>query len=276
MSLAASIVLYKTNPQHLERALNCLLNQSQRLDRIYLVDNFSDQGLPQAYVRHPRIDYIPAGRNLGYGRAHNLALQKSLASKATYHLVMNADVYFENDCVEHIVQFMDKHPQVGNLMPRVFFPCGDEQYLAKLLPSPLDLLVRRFIPVHAVREKINSRYELRFGAKNRIMQVPFLSGSFMFLRVSALRRVGLFDEKFFMYLEDVDLNRRILEHYETVFYPWVQIWHEFGKHSYKNFRLFLEHMRSAFHYFNKWGWLFDAQRRRVNSETVRSLGTGHD
>jgi len=103
------------------------------------------------------------------------------------------------------------------------------------------------------------------------MEVPYLSGCFMFMRVEVLKKIGLFDERFFMYLEDTDLSRRIHRVSKTIYYPEVSIYHEYGKGSYKNPRLSLYHIKSAFKYFNKYGWFFDKERVRVNTITLKKL-----
>ena len=99
------------------------------------------------------------------------------------------------------------------------------------------------------------------------MNVPVLSGCFMFLRTSALKDVGLFDENIFMYLEDTDLSRRIHTKYKTIFYPKVQITHEYAKESNKSKKLLKYHIQSAIYYFNKWGWVFDKQRDEINQNS---------
>ena len=118
-------------------------------------------------------------------------------------------------------------------MPKILYPNGDLQYLCKLLPTPIDLIFRRFFPHFYKKAGLLSRYELRDSGYDHTMMVPSLSGCFMLLRSGVLRRVGGFDEKFFMYLEDVDLCRRIGKIAETVYYPDVTVFHEFSKGSYK-------------------------------------------
>ena len=100
------------------------------------------------------------------------------------------------------------------------------------------------------------------------MFVPYLSGCFMLLRQSSLREVGLFDERFFMYPEDVDLTRRIAEHYETVFFPEVSVVHEHGRASHKSVKMFFIHAYNLCKYFNKWGWIHDPIRKRLNKKTL--------
>lgn len=99
---------------------------------------------------------------------------------------------------------------------------------------------------------------------NQVMNVPFLSGCFMFLRNDALKKTGLFDERFFLYAEDTDLSRRMHQQFETLFFPSVEINHVHARGSYKDFRLTFHNIKSAFQYFNKWGWFFDEERIMIN------------
>ncbi|MCD7932675.1 MAG: hypothetical protein LUH15_15715 [Tannerellaceae bacterium] len=105
-----------------------------------------------------------------------------------------------------------------------------------------------------IREQIDYRFEMRFTDYNQIMNVPYLSGCFMFLRTSVIKEIGLFDEHIFMYCEDTDLNRRIYQKYKTIYYPDVSIVHNFEKGSHKNIRLLWIHIKAAVYYLNKWGW----------------------
>jgi GT2 family glycosyltransferase len=93
----------------------------------------------------------------------------------------------------------------------------------------------------------------------------------MFLRTEALEEVGLFDERFFMYPEDIDLTRRIHSKYRTVFYPDVSIIHHHAKDSYESIKMLKIHIVNIIKYFNKWGWIFDKDRRVINKETIDQL-----
>ncbi len=92
----------------------------------------------------------------------------------------------------------------------------------------------------------------------------------MFVRTTVFEKVGGFDERFFMYAEDVDLSRRIHRNYKTIFYPKVSITHEYEKGSYTNYKLLKYHITSLFKYFCKWGWFFDKERRDINQLAVIS------
>ena len=93
----------------------------------------------------------------------------------------------------------------------------------------------------------------------------------MFLRMEALKKVGLFDERIFLYTEDIDLTRRIHRHFRTVFYPHATIYHYHERASYKNVRILFHHVTSAIAYYNKWGWFYDPERKEINRNVLLKL-----
>ncbi len=273
-----SLVTFNNNSTNVSKLIdNCL--KSNLLFKFYLIDNSPNEKLKSLVNISDKIVYIFNKTNLGYGKAHNMALSDSISYGVPYHLVINPDVYFSPDVLEKLYEFMENNPDVGLVMPKVLSPDGGLQFLCKLLPTPIDLISRRFLswgPFKKYVHRRNRLYELRFTGYNRIMEVPNLSGCFMFLRTSILKKVGLFDERFFMYLEDTDLSRRIHCVAKTVYYPYAHIYHEYGKGSYKSFRLLRIHILSAIKYFNKWGWFNDAERDNINARTLKKLGYNSD
>jgi GT2 family glycosyltransferase len=265
-----SIVLYHNKQEQIKRIIRSLFLCKNLNIKLYLIDNSRNDTLKELVnIDNHRIEYIFNNKNLGYGKAHNIAIKKSIENGILYHLVLNPDVYFNDNILDELYIYMEKHKDVGNIIPLVKYPNEDIQYLCKLLPSPLDLIFRRFIPFKTLKNKKNDKYELKFTGYDKIMNVPSLSGCFMFLRSDVLKEIGLFDESFFMYLEDVDLNRRIHEKYKTIFYPKVQIYHEYAKDSYKKKKLLIYHIKSAINYFNKWGWIFDKKRFKINDKIIK-------
>jgi GT2 family glycosyltransferase len=186
---------------------------------------------------------------------------------------MNPDIYFAEGTIEDIYRFMEDNSSIGMLMPKVLYPDGSLQHLCRLLPSPFILLVRKmnFPPFKSLAARKNQEYELRFADYNKIIEAPYLSGCFMFVRSEVFRKVGIFDERFFLYLEDVDLSRRISRFYKTLYYPQAVIYHGYRKGSYKNVLLLVHHISSAIKYFNKWGWFFDEERKGINNKTLCTL-----
>jgi GT2 family glycosyltransferase len=191
-----------------------------------VVDNSPTDNL-RAVCKDFPCNYIHNPSNPGYGAAHNIALKNSLDTAIDYHLILNADVVFSENVLFKIMTFMEDNKKIGQIMPKVLNSDGSIQRLCKLVPTPIDLILRRFLPFR-LSIKSRKRFELWESGYDKTMFVPYLSGCFMFIRCDALRRVGIFDERFFMYPEDIDLTRRIACEFDTVFYPDVEVVHEHG------------------------------------------------
>lgn len=262
---SASIVVYQHQYQQVAGLVQTLLS-IESCRKVTIIDNSPSPVMQKEVPSLDRLQYLFPGKNLGYGSGHNVALKEAL-SASTYHLVVNPDIHLEAASLSSMMTMMERSPGIGLLMPQVLYGNGDLQYLCKRFPTPFDLVFRRFLPGFLKRllEERLDRYELRHMDYNKRMEVPNLSGCFMFLRVEVLRYVGLFDERFFMYLEDTDLCRRINMQFQTVYWPEVSIVHQYEKGSYKSFRLLKYHIVSAFRYFNKYGWFFDPVRTTINS-----------
>ena len=272
MKLSASIVLYNTKIEDLKRVIDSYFAY-QGEKQLFLVDNSPTDKLKDIVEMYPNNDiyYIFNNENMGYGKAHNIAIKKSIEQELPYHIILNPDIIIEEGTLEKLTIYMEQHPEIGNIMPKIIYPNGELQYLCKLLPSPIDLIFRRFIPLKKWKDNINKRYELHAFEYDKIMNIPNLSGCFMFLRTEALKKIGLFDENIFMYLEDIDLNRRIHSQYKTIYYPDATVIHEHQKESYKSKKLLKAHIKSAIYYFNKYGWFFDKERTNINRNVLREL-----
>ncbi|MEI6079655.1 MAG: glycosyltransferase family 2 protein [bacterium] len=269
--LTVSVVAYKNNRAELQHLIDKILKSTIKDLKLVIVDNSPTDELRSLVSANPAIDYIFNDGNLGYGSAHNVAIRKYIDT-SKYHLVLNPDISFKADVLSNLYSYMEQNTDVGLVMPKVLYEDGSIQHLCKLLPTPMDLLFRRFLPFKSLKKRMNEKYELRFTGYKGAFSAPSLSGCFMFIRTEALKSVGLFDERFFMYMEDLDLSRRIHSKYKTMFYPKVQIHHGYAKGSYKSFGLLKHHTCSAIKYFNKWGWFFDKERRMVNEKTLNDLG----
>lgn len=268
MSISCSVVSYHNPPGQIADVLRSISAASGIV--VTLVDNSRDDSLA-AVARQFAARYIHRPENPGFGAAHNIAIEEAVASCSAYHIVINPDVSFGPEVIPSLHAFMDAHPDIGLVMPDIRYPDGSQQHLCKLLPNPVDLFVRRFLPtLYRFSGRLDA-YEMRASGYDRTMDVPALSGCFMFLRTSVLRKTGGFDERYFMYLEDVDLSRRIGRVARTVYHPAVCITHAYQKGSYKSSVLLRRHVRSAIRYFNKWGWFFDVERSAVNRAALLAL-----
>ncbi|MDR1814664.1 MAG: glycosyltransferase [Tannerella sp.] len=259
--LNASIVLYRHKPDTLKDLVD-VLTQAQNVSQIFLIDNSPVNNLIFSDIQKTK--YIHNPKNLGYGKAHNIAIRETIKQGIEYHLVVNPDVIFKPEILPQIETYMSEHQDVGLLSPKMFSPEGELQYQCKLLPSPSDLIFRRFLPSKWTQKR-QYCYEMRASGYDHIMEAPYLQGSFMFLRTETLMETGLFDERFFLYPEDIDLTRRIHQKYKTIFFPEAQIVHKHERASYKSLKMLIIHTREMIKYFNKWGWFCDQNRIVINN-----------
>lgn len=271
--LNISIVLYHPKWEQEVLPLVEQLLQVKNLRKIYLLDNTEPEYRKTEMAKQKetlaaqfgtkQLRYMALTQNVGYGKAHNIALRESAYYKTDFHLVMNCDIRVKAEDIDAMHDWIMANSQVGQLMPKVLNPDGTQQYVAKRLPSPLDVFGRRFLPAWLVARR-NKRYELRDMDLDRPINAPYLSGCFMLLRTQAAVEAGLFDERYFMYPEDIDLTRTIHRNWLTLYYPQWTITHAHARDSYNNKHMLRIHIQNMCRYFNKWGWLFDSERRRFN------------
>jgi GT2 family glycosyltransferase len=266
--VVGSIVTYKTAPEEVEQAIRQFLSVPLRA-HLCIIDN-SPEPLSIAAYADPRISYYFANRNLGYGRAHNIALRAS-RNRARYNLVMNTDITYSPDVVTRLVAFMDANPHAGLAAPKVLYPDGSLQHVCRLLPTPANMFLRRFLPRSGWTERADSLYELRWWDHECVANIPYFQGSFMMLRTPLYDRVGGFDERFFLYGEDIDLTRRIHAIAATLYVPQVRITHQYRRFSNRSLLGTWYGIQNNCRYFNKWGWFFDPERRKINSRVVDSI-----
>lgn len=266
--LSASLVLYNNKQEDVDNVLNCVLQSN--IEKLCIVDHSFDDRFKKLEVKSDKIVYIHTD-NDGYGKGNNIGYKIiSQIEKSKYHIVLNPDIIFPPETIDRLVEFMDENPDVGQVMPKVYYPNGDFQYLCKLLPTPSDIFLRQFAP-HSIRDKNDKRYALKDANYSIVMDIPSLSGCFMFFRSSCYEQIGGFDERFFMHFEDIDITRRIGNIARTVYYPKASIIHAHEAAHKKSKEMLLIGFKSALKYFNKWGWFFDKERSLRNKKTLKYL-----
>ncbi len=266
-NLTCSIVLYKHSPGNLTGLIKGVL-ECGLVKTLFLIDNSPTDDL-KVLATDERIKYIFNNANIGYGGGHNIAMRKALGF-AKYHAVLNPDIMFNPGTLEGLYDYMETHADVGHVMPKIKYPDGSIQHLCKLIPTPFDLIARRFVPERFTKKQ-TAHFELHDSGYNKLMEVPYLSGCFMFFRIETVQKIGFFDEDFFMYSEDIDISRRIYKVAKTMFYPTVEAIHVHERGSYKNTRLLWIHIVNIIRYFNKWGWFFDKERKRINKKILQQI-----
>lgn len=264
-AITASIVVYNNDCDEISRLLDCLVLSN--VVKIFIIDN-SVTSTFQNLCLNRKIEYIHNPTNPGFGAAHNIAITKTIELGCAYHFIVNPDIYFEGDIITPMIEYMHMDSSIGMLMPQILNLDGTVQNLPKLLPSPLSILLRKIKKPSAIYQKFINQYELRNVPKELIYNAPVLSGCFTLLNLEAIKKVGLYDDTYFMYFEDWDLSRRMHQHYKTIYFPLVSVFHGYDSGANKSKKLFKIYINSAFTYFNKWGWFFDSDRKEINKRAL--------
>ncbi|WP_330441901.1 glycosyltransferase family 2 protein [Flavobacterium sp. C4GT6] len=267
--MTGCIVLYNNEKKILLDCISSFIN-SEIISKLYLIDNSPTYKL-RNISNDPRIEYIHNPSNPGFGAAHNMAINKSINEGVDFHFVINPDVSFDSNVIQEMVNYMKLNEDVGMMMPQILNFDGTVQNLPKLLPTPFSILMRKLKRPKFIYDSFINRYELRNVPEDLIYEAPILSGCFTLFNLKALKKVGGYDDKFFMYFEDWDLSRRMNKSFKTVYFPKVFVYHGYESGANKHRLLFKIFIKSAIYYFNKWGWFFDKERELVNKKTLNQF-----
>lgn len=233
--LTISIVTFNPDFIELRNTLYSLETALTKIDKnaisITIIDNSDNDLVPQfleANCRNMPIRLVRGQGNIGFGRAHNLALN----AMAKFHLILNPDIELHADALITAVDFMTSNPQCGLLTPHARWPNGERQYLCKRYPAAFDLLLRGFAPkmIRSFFEKRLSYYEMQQETQDNIYwNPPIVSGCFMFFRSAILEKTKGFNDSFFLYFEDFDLSLRTHKFASIAYVPTVKVIHSGGK-----------------------------------------------
>jgi GT2 family glycosyltransferase len=232
-----SVIIVNYNVQHfLEQCLHSVRKASKDLNmEVFVVDNNSVDGSVQMVKeKFPETILIENKKNTGFSYANNQAIR---ISKGEYVLLLNPDTVVEEDTFRKVVDFMDVHPDAGGLGVKMLDGKGNFLPESKRgLPTPSVAFFKIFgFSKIFPRSKTFGKYHLGFLDKDKTHEVEILSGAFMLMRRSVLDKVGLLDETFFMYGEDIDLSYRIiLGGYKNYYYPETRIIHYKGESTKKS------------------------------------------
>lgn len=227
-----SIIIVNYNVKHfVEQCLHSVLNASKNiLSEVIVVDNNSVDGSAQLIRnKFPQIHFIENKENVGFSKANNQAIR---ISKGKYILLLNPDTIVEEDTFTKVIQFMESHPDAGGLGVKMIDGKGTFLPESKRgLPTPWVAFYKMFgISKLFPNSKKFGKYHLSYLNENEIHEIEVLAGAFMLLRKTTLDKIGLLDETFFMYGEDIDLSYRItLGGYKNYYFPETTIIHYKGE-----------------------------------------------
>ena len=227
-----SIVIVNYNVKHfLEQCLHAVKKAIEGLEaEVFVVDNNSvDGSVNEIREKFPWVKLIANKENVGFSRANNQAIREA---SGRYVLLLNPDTVVEEDCFRLCTEFMDAHPEGGALGVKmidgkgVFLPESK-----RALPTPAVSFYKMFgLSSLFPHSKRFGRYHLGHLDRDSQHEVEVLAGAFMFMRTEALDKVGLLDEEFFMYGEDIDLSYRFIKGgYKNYYFPDTTIIHYKGE-----------------------------------------------
>lgn len=208
-----SVIIVNYNVKHyLYQCLDSLYKAIKDIDaEVFVVDNHSkDASVAYVSRRFQKVNYVESNHNLGFARANNIAIRQS---EGEYVLLLNPDTVVGEDTIRRVIAFMDEHPDAGAAGVKMLKSDGTKAMESRRgLPTPMTSfykmcgLCSRF-PNH----KRIGHYYMSCLTWDEPAEIEVISGAFCMLRRSAIEKVGLLDEDFFMYGEDIDLSCRLLK-----------------------------------------------------------------
>lgn len=237
------------NISTIAKTLETIFAQTKGVDfKLYVMDNGSNDGTTEFIEQnYPEVTVIKSEKNVGFGAGHNVIINM-IDSK--YHAVINPDIVLNENVIGKLTDYMDENPEIGLLSPRICFPDGRDQILGKRNPQLKYLVASRLRGDEP--SKLLRQYAMLDCDLSKPTRIENATGCFMFIRTEVLKKIGGFDDGYFMYFEDADLARRINEVSECIYYPDAVVNHVWGRESKRNLKLMLVHINSMLRYFCKW------------------------
>lgn len=254
IKLSFSIVTFN-NEDKIEKIIKNIVQVAQNYDfTIYCVDNGSTDNTCEIV---DKIDCdnltLIRSKNQGFGHGHNQVLKYI---DSDYHFVVNPDIILPDidDNLDKMIAYLEENKQIGLLTPLIKNVEGSIQYLLRNEPTIFDTAIR-FIGPNFLKKR-----QLKFvnfdTGYNKIMPTVNATGCFMVFRTSIFKKIEGFDERYFMYYEDTDITKKVLQVSETVFFPESYVLHEWKRDNKKKIKFILINISSLVKYMNKWGWKF--------------------
>lgn len=256
IDITIAVVAYVNYEEVIELVKSIEMHTDKKITKkIFIIDNSSDKTdnsqkaqLVDSIGVYEDVEYVNINDNLGFGKGHN-SIIPLLNSK--YHAIVNPDIVLQEDSFSKIIEFMDTS-SAGLCIPHMVDEHGTRLDVYRRELTVFDVFVRFFCSNHFKRRQ--RWHTMQSSNYDKPFRVPFGQGSFLVIRTELFKEISGFDERFFMYLEDADLCKRVNEISEVVYFPGTTVIHKWERGSHKNLKLFKMHMKSMFKYFSKWGF----------------------
>ena len=238
-NISASIVIYNEKEESLRKVVESFLSISYKKELI-VVDNSPNDLMKFFCDQYKEVTYVFLNKNVGFGKGHNIAFQH-LKEKSNLHLILNPDIFFDCNEIMSFLAWLLSSPNISLAIPKVLFPDGKIQNVVRNIPTVSSLIKRKFKKNHDVIDIED----------NSVVEIPFAHGCFMAFKTEVFEKINGFDERFFMYMEDVDIWMRAKKYGKTVINTNYKMYHEYRKGSSKSFKLLWLHLLSAYKFFMK-------------------------
>lgn len=247
--ITAAVVTYN-NMEQAKVACRSLKEHTERYPlRLAVIDNASSDGTAEYFSADAETEFTENGRNIGFGAAHNKALQNGVGK---YHFVVNPDIEINSDVLSDLADFMENNPDIVMAMPKILNSDGSQQFTPKEKPTFKRLYLGRLSRLGGIFKKIRDRYTWTDREIKAVTDIDFCSGCFFCIRGEIFEKLGGFDERFFMYLEDADLTLRAKKFGRVVINPDICVTHMWERESAKSLKYLFIHICSSFKFLHKW------------------------
>lgn len=243
INISATIVIYNQSIDILKSAIDSFLN-IPLTKKLFVIDNASKTYLEKQFL-HEDLEYIYLDQNIGFGAAHNHVINKL---NSDYHLILNPDIEFNPSIIRPLIDKLQKEGDVSFITPKIVYPDSEIQFVCRKHPTFFNLIFRRLGFSKIIYDE---------EALGKVFYPEFIHGCFMLFKTKEFVKLKGFDKRYFLYLEDADICRKILMMKRKIlYYPRVAAIHHHQRGSAKSPKLFMIHTISAIKYFLKWGLLY--------------------
>jgi len=259
--ISASIVIYQSNLDDIKNIIN-ILSLCKIVNEILIHDNSKSNYLEKHIdLNNKKISYLFNNKNIGYGPGHNKNFKRK-KHNSKFFLVINTDIKFNSRFLYMICDELTSSNKAGALIPKIFDYNGNHKSSFREFPNIFTLIFRFLIAKLKLKYLINL-----FIEQTVIRKFPLAQGPFILLPSKIFEEINGFDERFFLYMEDIDLQRRIYDKGYSIKFSNLYIYHKHNKESFRNIKVFFYHIHSCVKYFLKYGFIFDKKRNLYNKPT---------
>ncbi|MCY6484520.1 glycosyltransferase family 2 protein [Clostridium aestuarii] len=253
MDLSIIIVNYNTK-ELLKQTIQSVIDNTQNISyEIIVVDNASvDGSCDMVNKDYPQVKVIKNTDNLGFPKANNKGIK---IASGRYVMLLNSDTYVLENCLESCINYMDKYEDIGALGCKLVLANGELDHACKRgFPTP-EASLYYLLKLDKLFPEVKKfgQYKMSYVFEDEISEVDSLTGAFMIVKREVIKKIGVLDETFFMYGEDIDWCYRIKEAgYKVMYYPEVRTIHYKGQSSKKKrLKTIYEFHRAMYIFYNK-------------------------